>query len=464
MIQRAIALSIAPLLAGGCGSWQRVGQPEKTPAPGTAVTRMFDATSAYKSMGSLVGSGALPFVASVRYLAGPGSDSTLALFSLSLSNQTLSFAHRGAEFVAEYHVEAAFRTDSAGAGAGAGGGSIPVRQIASDEQVRVRHFRETLRTDESVIYQKFVMLPPGTYVVSVIVRDRNSPAFSHAERTDTAPRFSGQKLSRPVAVYTATARGHRGELPKLVMNPRATLPYGTDSMRFYVERYEAGPGLVIARVVDGTDKELWRDSAQLTGDTNVASATLIVAPGNLPVGQAELEVVPAEGGDTVRARFLVSFSNQWVITNFEEMANLLRYFDRQDWVDSLRRTAPEHRAEVWRDFWRATDPNPITAENEALDDYFRRVQEANVRFQDEGQPGWMTERGEVLITLGEADEMLDMTNGMDRSGLRVLRWTYSTERLVLLFEDQTGFNRFRLTPSSRAEYQRVLARVRRTGR
>jgi hypothetical protein len=116
-----------------------------------------------------------------------------------------------------------------------------VRQIASDEQIRVRHFRETLRTDESVIYQKFVMVPPGTYGVSVIVRDRNSPAFSHAERTDTAPRFSGPKLSRPVAVYTATARGHRGELPKLVMNPRATLPYGTDSMRFYLERYEAGP-------------------------------------------------------------------------------------------------------------------------------------------------------------------------------------------------------------------------------
>jgi GWxTD domain-containing protein len=444
------------VLVGGCGSWQRVGQPEKTPAPGTSVTRMFDPTSAYKSMGSLVGGGALPFVATVRYIAGPGSDSTLALFSLSLTNQTLSFAHRGSEFVAEYHVEASFRTDSSG--------SIPIRQIASDEQIRVRHFRETLRTDESVIYQKFVMLPPGTYIVSVIVRDRNSPAFSHAERTDTAPRFSSPRLSRPVAVYTAIGRADRSELPKIVMNPRSTLPYGTDSMRFYIERYGAGPGAVIARVVDGADKELWRDSAQLTGDTNVAAATLLVTPANLPVGQAELEVLPAAGGDTVRARFLVSFSNQWVITNFEEMANLLRYFDQQEWVDSLKRAAPEHRPEVWRDFWRATDPNPITAENEALDDYFRRVQEANVRFQDEGQPGWMTERGEVLITLGEPDEMLDMTNGMDRSGLRVLRWTYSTERLVLFFEDQSGFNRYRLTPSSRAEYQRVLARVRRTGR
>jgi len=160
----------------------------------------------------------------------------------------------------------------------------------------------------------------------------------------------------------------------------------------------------------------------------------------------------------------VSFSNQWVITNFEEMTSLLRYFERQDWVDSLRRSAPDHRPEVWRAFWKATDPSPITPENEAIDDYFRRIQQANVRFQDEGEPGWLTERGEVFITLGEPDEILDLSNGMDRSGQRVLRWTYTSQRVVLYFQDQTGFGRYRLTPSSRAEFQRVLARVRRSER
>ena len=202
----------------------------------------------------------------------------------------------------------------------------------------------------------------------------------------------------------------------------------------------------------------------MTGDTDLASATLIIAQANLPVGQAELQAVPAAGGDTTRTLFLVSFSSQWVITNFDEMANLLRYFDRQDWVDSLKRSPPESRPDVWHEFWKATDPNPITPENEALDDYFRRLQQANVRFQDEGEPGWLTERGEVLITLGDPDEMLDMSNGIDRNGLRTLRWTYNSERLVLYFQDQTGFGRFLLTPTSRADYQRVLARVRRTGR
>ena len=454
---RCATLMVMAVLVAGCGGMQQAGSPETAPRRGSAAPRLFDASSVYRSMGALVGGGALPFIASVRYLAGPTPDSTLALFSVSLTNQTLTFQRRGPEFVAEYHVEVSFRTDSTSL--------VAVRQLGSDEQVRVRNFQETLRTDESVIYQQFVMLPPGVYYVMAMVRDRNGPAFARAERADTVPRFAGPALTKPIAVYTAEGRPTRSAIPKLVVNPRATLPYGPDSMRFYVERYGGGgrsgaAGPIVARVVDGADHELWRDSVPLTGGPDVSSATIVVVPANLPVGQAELQTLPLSGGDTTRTRFLVSFSNQWVITNFEEMMSLLRYFPRQDWVDSLRRAPAERRPDVWREFWKATDPVPMTPENEAIDDYFRRVQQANIRFADEGGPGWQTERGEVFITLGEPDEIVDLSNGIDRSGVRVLKWTYASERLVLYFQDQTGFSRYRLTPTSRAEFQRVMMRLR----
>ena len=449
---RCATLMLTAVFTAGCGSMQRAGSPETAPSRGSALPRLFDASSVYRSMGALVGGGALPFVGSVRYLAGPTPDSTLALVSVSLTNQTLTFQRRGSEFVAEYHVEVSFRTDSTSLTA--------IRQIGSDEKVRVRNFQETLRTDESVIYQQFLMLPPGVYYVMAMVRDRNGPAFARAERADTAPRFAGPAMTKPIAVYTADGRRARSAIPKLVANPRATLPYGPDSMRFYVERYGTGSGPIVARVVDVGDHELWRDSVPLTSGTDVWSATIVVVPANLPVGQAELQTLPLSGGDTTRTRFLVSFSNQWVITNFDEMMSLLRYFPRLEWVDSLRRASADRRPAVWREFWKATDPVPMTPENEAIDDYFRRVQQANIRFQDEGGPGWLTERGEVLISLGEPDEMLDLSNGIDRNGMRVLRWTYASERLVLYFQDQTGFSRYRLTPASRAEFQRVAMRVR----
>jgi GWxTD domain-containing protein len=453
VIRRAAAVAALVFVGAGCGAWQRVGSSD-TPAPGTTLPHLFDATTMYRSMGFLATGGPLPFVASVRYLRGPAPDSTLVLFALSLANSAITFQRSGAQFVAEYRVEATFRGDS---------GLVPIRRIARDEQVRVRSFQETLRGDESVIFQQFVTLPPGAYTVSVMVRDGNGPAFARTERVDTAPNlWSRPGLARPIPIYEGAGRTQTAVLPALIANPRATLPYGTDTLRFYVEAYGLAGARLVARVTDGSDRELWRDTVVLRGDATLATATIAVAPDRLPVGQAELAATPASGGDTTRSRFLVSFSNQWVITNFEEMLSLLRFFDGQEWVDSLRKATPEARPTVWRAFWKATDPVAITPENEALDDYFRRVQQANVRFPDEGEPGWLTDRGEVLITLGEPDEVLDMSSGLDRSGLRAIRWTYTNHRLVLYFQDQTGFNHFKLTPTSRAEYQRVLARVRRS--
>ena len=158
--------------------------------------------------------------------------------------------------------------------------------------------------------------------------------------------------------------------------------------------------------------------------------------------------------------FVVSLSDQWIITNFDQMLSLLRYFPRQDLVAKLRSATADQRSEVWREFWKTTDPVPMTPENEALDEYFRRVQIANQRFQESADPGWLTDRGEVFISLGEPDEIIDLRGDVSRDAMTI-RWNYIQLRVSLLFRDESGFGRFRLTPSSRSEFQRVLARVRR---
>lgn len=444
------------LLAGaavaGCGQPQRGGT-EPRPQPGTTVPSLFDAGTVYRKMGFIVAGPPLPFVASARYLADASPDSTLVVFALSLANNSLSFQRDGNEFLAEYHVDVTFRGDSA-----------RVRQVASEETVRVRTFQETLRADESVIYQQFVGLRPGVYTVTVTVRDRNSPSSTRQERSDTVPRFSGQALSSLIPIYEGSGRPSPAELPKLLANTRATLPYGGDSLRFYIEAYGMPPGTrLAARAFDQSGVQIAGDTVALAGDQRLARAQLAFRPGELPVGEGELEVVAVGAGASraVRAPFLVSFSDQWAITNFDEMIRLLRYFDGQDWVDKLRKATAEERPSVWRDFFRATDPVSITPENEALEEYFRRVQMANRRFQEGGDPGWLTDRGEVFITLGEPDDVFDFSTDVSRSGARGIRWTYTELRVTLFFQDQTGFGRFRLTPTSRAEYQRVFARVRR---
>src|SRR5204862_3377268 len=123
--------------------------------------------------------------------------------------------------------------------------------------------------------------------------------------------------------------------------------------------------------------EFWHDPVTLGGTGTLATA--LVSLGDLPVGAGRFEIGPV-GAAPAAARgapFLVSFSDQWAITNYDQMISLLRYFDRPQWVDSLRKASPEERPAVWRRFYKSTDPVSLTPENEALDRYFRRIQVPN---------------------------------------------------------------------------------------
>jgi len=447
---------VAFLLCGAaaCSSAPRPGTGPR-PDPGEGAPTLFDAGSVYGSLGLLVGGPALPFIANLRYFADAAPDSTLAMFALSLANHALTFQRDGSGFAAQYHVDVAFRADSG-----------VTRQFATDETVRVRTLQETVRADESVIYQQFIAVRPGIYHIDVTVRDRNAPAVAHGQRADTVPRLAGQGMSEPLAVYQGPGRTRLADVPKLLANPRGAVSYGADSLRFYVETYGMPRGArLAAHALDQAGHEVWHDTVALSGTDSFASALVVLRPGDLPVGQGRFEVstvgAAAAGGGAARStRFLVSFSDQWAITNYDQMISLLRYFERQEWVDKLRRAPPEERPAVWREFYRATDPDGATPENEALEAYFRRVQFANQRFRESGDPGWLTDRGEVYVTLGEPDDVFDFSSDVSRAGSRGIRWTYNALRLTLFFQDQNGFGRFRLTPLSRAEFQRAAVQVR----
>jgi GWxTD domain-containing protein len=174
----------------------------------------------------------------------------------------------------------------------------------------------------------------------------------------------------------------------------------------------------------------------------------------------ELKLVVGQGDQARSTSAVVSFSTAWVVTNSDDMIDLLRYFGHDDLLDSVRDAPASGRAPAWRHFWAVTDPNPQTPENEALDAYFTRLRIANERFTGEGVPGWRTDRGEVYITLGEPDETYD-ASAVARG--RIIRWVYLRDQLQIDFTDDYGFGHFRMTPSSRAAYTTVLSRHRARG-
>jgi GWxTD domain-containing protein len=446
----AAVLCAGALALDGCASWSRVGTPETEPGPAEQLPQLFEPTAVYRQMGLIAESGPLPIVGTMRVLAGPSPDTLLALVALSLRNRGLTFRREAASFLAEYRVEIVLRREGAVAA-----------QLARDEEVRVATFRETQRTDESIIFQQFLPVTPGPYVLGLSVRDRSGPNAARIEVPFLVPALGSARVALPIAVYTAEPRTSLAQAPQLVTNPRSSVAYGVDTLRFYLETYGLERGrFIVASATDIGGRLAWTDTISADSTRALASHLLEIPPQSLSIGRYAL-TLRVSGGDSAVAPFLVTFSDQYAAANLQEIVSLLRYFPA---ADSLRAglNAPEaDRSAAWRRFWERSDPNPATPENEALDDYLARIQVANLRFREEGIPGWLTERGEVFITLGEPDEQIDRRPDIQGRG-RFIIWTYQELRLSLTFVDDTGFGRFRLEPRSRAEYLRVLNRVRRS--
>jgi GWxTD domain-containing protein len=446
-VSRSLVL-FAPLVLG-CGSWKRVGGPD-APTGTEQMPQVFDPTAVFRQMGLIADAGPLSVVGSVRLLAGPPPDTTLVLVALSLHNRGLTFRRERNEFVADYRADLQFLR-----------GTEIVQQVARDERIRVSNFRETLRTEESVIFQQIVPVRAGDYVLSITVRDRNGPNVSRNQVTLSVPGLVAPAVSGPIAVYEAAPRTSLSALPTLVANPRNAVAYGSDSLRFYVESYGMPTGSALAiSVTDPAGRPVFADTVRLDTMRAVDARILAIAPAQLSIGRHELRIGVVGGGVVASGSFLVAFSDLWAVANFDDMLNLLRYFAPADTLRRIANAPPEERAAAWQSFWRTTDPNPVTPENEALDLYFARIQVANQRFRDEGTPGWLTDRGEVFIALGEPDEILDPRPDIQGRG-RIIYWVYTQYRLQLVFIDDAGFGRFRLDPRSRSEYLVVLNRLRR---
>ncbi|MGI9042180.1 MAG: GWxTD domain-containing protein [Gemmatimonadales bacterium] len=439
-----LAIVLLLSVALGCGSWRRVGTQDE-PAPAETLTRVFNTTQFYQRLGRLAAAEPLPFVGTVAFAAGP-ADSVIGVLGLSLENRALAFQREGNVFVARYRVSLSFQREGA-----------PPVDLVREEIVRVPTFQETQRSDESVLFQQVLRVLPGTYTVTVALRDAASTSESSATADFIAPPFEPGSYTAPILAYQATGRGSLADPLSLVLNPRGAVGYGSDTLLAYIEGY----GFTEARTIpfevrDEQQRVIFRDELRFRGGRPVESQVIRLSPDSVSLG--ELRVSVGNEPDQRSVSALVSFTQAWVVTNFEEMLDLLRYFGHDNRLGQMRRAPPAERARLWREFYTETDPNDITPENEALNQYFSRVQAANQRFTDEGVAGWRTDRGEVLINLGAPDESVENTPG---AASRIVRWTYLSYRLEIYFQDEAGFGRLRLSPGSRAEYERVLSRLRR---
>jgi GWxTD domain-containing protein len=373
------------------------------------------------------------------------------IITVSIPNRSLRFSREGDRYRSGYTVALDIKR-----------GTETVRTIRGTETVRVLAFRETQRADESVLFRRFVTLAPGTYDIRLHLRGDSVNNGSAIEATVGVPRFGEGALSSPVAFYEASPRSTKDSLPRVLPTPRATVVFGRDSvLPLYVEGYGNATEFPIRVSVqsEGASATIWSDSLLLPRQRNLFAGIVNVPVNKLGVGVMSIGVSRVGGTDTLRSPMFVAFGEDLPVTTFAEMLNYLRYYVSATRLQAMRDATPEARASLWATFIRDTDPVPQTPAHEGLRDYFGRIAQANLRFREEGGSGWLSDRGRVFVALGTPDQILQPNvNDLSQRG-RTEIWEYRQHRLALVFIDQSGFGRWRLTLSSESEFESTARRV-----
>ncbi len=445
------------LVLASCARSSQTNRPILSAASPIAVQPPPDPSAVYHQMGLIATGNPLPFVGKIAYFATVTPDTTILLASISIPNRALSFIREGDTYRAPYEVHLAVTQDGKEAGA-----------VHAMEIVRVATFKEINRSDESVIFQHFFRVSPGTYNILFQVRDVGSSRMAEEGGLITVPRILPGHLSTPVLVYQASLRSGLDSVPRLLASPRSSAVFGLDSsISVYLEGYGQGARLPVSFVVQNDRGVVTsRDTVVLQRRGNLLGGAVSIPVSRVGIGIANVTFTRSDATDTVRAPVFISFGDGIPLLTYDEMLSQLRYYAAPDRIRTLRDAPPEKRGTVWGDFLRSSDPAPSTPEHEGLQAYFARVAQANLRFREENsRSGWLSDRGKVFVAFGEPDQIFEQTTSGALSSTsitqrgRVQYWEYSQYRLRLVFYDETGLGRWRLTPASESEFLNVNARI-----
>ncbi len=433
----------APVSAGGSSG--------NATAPAVASTGpQFDQVGLYQQLGLLARGAPMPFVGNASFLATGTQDSTHVLIGLGISNASLTFSRDGDRFRAGYSVEIAVKQNGA-----------TVKQSDARESVLLSSFRETSRIDESIIFQELLTLTPGSYNLVLTVRDDGSSRANTEDVTLLVPQVKDGMLSSPITFARAVTRNNRDSLPQIVSSPTSTITFGSDSMvPLYLEGYSSAAGARLPiryAVMSEKGQTIFADSTSLPKRGNLYSGVVMIPVARLTIGAAQVAFLQPGRSDSVKVPIFIGFGEDLPVTTYEDMITYLRWFAPSYELNTLRDTAPAFRAGAWASFVKRHAT--LGGSNEPLRDYFRRLLGANARFREEGIPGWTTDRGKVLLGLGEPDQVFDQRNSTDfgQRG-RSQIWDYRNQNLQLTFYDQTGFGRWRLVNSSEIAFQAAWRR------
>lgn len=367
---------------------------------------------------------------------------------VSVPYESLQFSEYNGTMVGEYSVTTTVR-DTAGRKLF---DSTYKRSVVEDDYAVARG--KTGKADNAV---RRYELRPGTYRIEIIARDVFGRRDHTVTRKIVVPSL-GTGSTNISSVMLASDIEQRGERFSIVPYVGDVVWSNEVSLFAFVEIYlkDVPTRCLLAWNIEATDGRML---AAGTGEPFLAERNVVqsfvplTTPPRMIPGtySLRLRLHPVDGSDVADTSIVLAERTRpyvvprsmtgAVLSDVTKAIKQLIYVADQSDIDVIQGGATEiERLTRFEDYWKKLDPTPSTVRNEALEEYYSRIEQANRRFKSYTE-GWLTDMGRVYIIYGEPlnTERFTAQNGVSI----VTRWLYPNN-LSFTFEDNTGFGDYRL--------------------
>lgn len=343
---------------------------------------------------------------------------TFVEFYIQINYDRLSFIRDGKTFRAVYDVDI-YLEDAAG---------NLLQTLSELDEIVATSYDETISPAKARITLLSAGLRPGTYQWRAVISDRETDRQYTTAGKISVRDFSGQNLtvsdmqfSRNIQIDSsrnAFVKNNRRIEPNV---PRTFGQLGGQLWVYYEIYNLAAPGAAAQSAVAdsfqtfyfirneiGEEVKQLSKSSRKPGTSCVQSVALPLT--GLSSGHYTLTTRVFDHANSSWAEVSSRFVVQWDVLSFkdqkyENLLEPLRYVASAEELKRLQGLPVAERQRGLLEFWQRRDPTPGTPRNEAMEEYYRRVEFANAHFKWAHGEGWKSPQGKIYLTYGPPDQV-----------------------------------------------------------
>ncbi len=385
---------------------------------------------------------------------GDKTDSARIDFFCIIPNKTLHFTNTGESHVAKYELIVNI-TDSL---------NNKVVTHKYDKIIKVKEYTaaQSANGEFSKIQEQYY-LPAGNYKIKTILHDSFSKNEYEKGRNMTLVNFSEYPISSSgILLVSAIEENEK----KFIITPHISDNIGTLQSGYFAffELYNSlhyNEVSIHSEIIDNETKEvIYSDNTVKNIKDSATSQIYIHFPNTINYGRKlntlKITIYPAsknaaDNNDilavTQRSIRNVSHLLSKISANLDDAIRQMRYVASNSEFKSIKEAKNDKdKLKRFEDFWRKFDPTPNTERNEALEEYYYRIDYANKNFKSYTE-GWLTDKGHVFVVYGPPNAVDRSSSSAYSTSTVYEKWTYYNNR-VFIFYDATGFGDFRLSSPS----------------